>query len=185
MQEDPFQETNNTKTIGSGMTIAAWIFVLVIATLYFDRFLDAQHNPNQQVQYAENSEAREVILQRNRQGHYLSAGKINGHKVSFLLDTGATNVSIPERIANALRLQRGAEIEVVTANGKIPVYMTKLDHIQIGNIVLNNVRASINPYMDEDEILLGMTFLKHLEFSQRGDQLILRQYNQELQTGND
>jgi aspartyl protease family protein len=69
------------------------------------------------------------------------------------------------------------EVEVVTANGTIPVYLTTLDRIQIGKIVLYDVRASINPYMDEDEILLGMSFLRHLEFSQRDDQLILRQYN--------
>jgi aspartyl protease family protein len=178
MQEDPFREENNpTKKIGSGMTIAAWIFVMAIATLYFDRFLDEQRNPNQNVEYAEKNDAREVILQRNRQGHYISSGEINGVKVDFLLDTGATDVSIPERIAYALHLKRGPEIEVITANGKIPVNMTTLDRIQIGNIVLYDVRASINPYMDEDEILLGMTFLKHLEFTQRGEQLILRQYN--------
>ena len=69
------------------------------------------------------------------------------------------------------------QVEVSTANGTIPVNMTTLGRVQIGNIVLNNVRAHINPYMDEEEILLGMTFLKHLEFTQRGDQLILRQYN--------
>ena len=178
MQEDPFHEENNpTKKIGGGMTIAAWIFVMAIATLYFDRFLDDQRNPNQNVEYAEKNDAREVILQRNRQGHYISSGEINGMKVDFLLDTGATDVSIPERIASALHLKRGPEIEVITANGKIPVNMTILDRIQIGNIVLYDVRASINSYMDEDEILLGMTFLKHLEFTQRGDQLILRQYN--------
>ena len=178
MQEDPFrEETNPTKKIGSGMTIAAWIFVLAIATLYFERFLDEQRNPNQEVEYTEKNNAREVILQRNRQGHYLSSGEINGVKVDFLLDTGATDVSIPERLASALQLKRGPEIEVITANGKIAVNMTTLDRIQIGNIVLYDVRASINPYMDEDEILLGMTFLKHLEFTQRGEQLILRQYN--------
>jgi aspartyl protease family protein len=177
MQEDPFRKQDNSKKIGSGMTIAAWIFVLVIATLYFDRFLDQQHNPNESVQYTENNDAREVILQRNRQGHYVTSGEINGVKVNFLLDTGATSVSIPEHIARPLRLEKGMQVEVSTANGTIPVNMTTLERVQIGNIVLHDVRAHINAYMDEEEILLGMTFLKHLEFTQRGDQLILRQYN--------
>ena len=177
MQEDPFREQDNSRKIGSGMTIAAWIVLLIMATLYFDRFLDRQHNPNETVKYAENNEAREVILQRNRQGHYVTSGEINGVKVKFLLDTGATSVSIPEHIARPLRLENGLQVEASTANGMILVNMTTLGRVQIGNIVLHDVRAHINPYMDEEEILLGMTFLKHLEFTQRGDQLILRQYN--------
>jgi aspartyl protease family protein len=177
MRDDPNSKDSDTKKIGSGMTIAAWIFILAIATLYFDRFLDERRNPNQNVEFSEGDTGKEVILQRNRQGHYLSSGEINGEKVSFLLDTGATDVSIPTRIADALQLQRGMQLEANTANGKITVYMTRLDEIQIGNIVLYDVRASINDYMDGDEILLGMTFLKHLEFTQRGEQLILRQYN--------
>jgi aspartyl protease family protein len=177
MRDDPNSEASVTKKMGSGMTIAAWIFVLAIATLYFDRFLDERRNPNQDVEYSEGDAGREVILQRNRQGHYLSNGEINGVKVSFLLDTGATDVSIPTAIADALQLKRGMQVEANTANGTIPVYLTTLDRIQIGNIILYDVRASINDYMQEDEILLGMSFLKHLEFTQRGDQLILRQFN--------
>ena len=178
MQEDPFREKDHSVSkIGSGMTIAAWLVVLGIATLYFDRFLDQEHNPNQNVQTIQTSTTKEILLQRNRQGHYVSNGKINDTRVRFLLDTGATDVSIPQSAARDLRLQRGLEIEAHTANGTIIVYMTVLDRIQIGDIVLHDVRASINPYMDGEEILLGMSFLRHLDFSQRDDQLILRQYN--------
>ncbi len=177
MHDGPVREQDSVVKFGSGMTIAAWIVILIIATLYFDRFLEQQHNPNDSVQTSEKSGTREVSLQRNRQGHYVTSGRINGVKVRFLLDTGATNVSIPEHIASNLQLQRGPEVEVITANGTIPVNMTVLNQVQIGDIVLKDVRASINSYMEEDEILLGMTFLKHLEFTQRGDLLILRQYH--------
>lgn len=177
MQGDPVERNDSASRIGSGMTIVAWILVLGLATYYFDHFLDQQRNPNQDVSYSEGNGAREVMLQRNRQGHYLSSGKINGMDVAFLLDTGATNVSVPKSVADKLRLQRGPEIDVITANGTIPVNMTVLAQVQLGNIVMHDVRASINPYMEGEEILLGMTFLKHLEFTQRGEQLILRQYN--------
>ena len=176
MDDGPRREQSSTVKIGKGMTFAAWIVVLAIATLYFDRFLDKQHNPNQNLQTVASEGVREISLLRNRQGHYLASGRINGSKVRFLLDTGATDVSIPERVASRLGLSRGPEVEVMTANGSIPVYMTVLDEIRIDEIELRNIRASINPYMDADEILLGMSFLKHLEFTQRGEQLILRQY---------
>ncbi|NKB37832.1 MAG: TIGR02281 family clan AA aspartic protease [Gammaproteobacteria bacterium] len=177
MQQESGEEGNNTGKIGKFMTFAAWILVLIIATLYFDRFLDQQHNPNQDPQAVSKEGLRELTLQRNRQGHYVSNGRINGEKVRFFLDTGATDVSIPETVASRLWLHRGPELDVITANGTISVYMTMLDRIQIDDIELRNVRASINPYMDGEEILLGMSFLKHLEFTQRGDQLILRQYD--------
>jgi len=177
MRDETNVEQDNSKKIGSGMVIAAWIVVLIIATLFFNRFLDEQHNPNKNVQFAKTDNTRQVVLQRNRQGHYVSSGKINGMKVNFLLDTGATDVSIPEALARRLGLQRGPEMQVTTANGSIPVSMTLLDRVQIGNIVLHDVRASINPYMNGEDILLGMTFLKHLEFAQRNNQLILKQFN--------
>ena len=176
MREVPEPEHTSTRSIGSGMTIAAWIIMFALATWFFDGFLEQQHNPNQQVSTRDFDGGREITLKRNRQGHYVSDGKINGAKVRFLLDTGATHVSIPEDVARQLRLEAGPQQIVNTANGQINVFATLLDNIQIGDIVLTDVRASINPYMDGEEILLGMSFLKHLEFTQRGDELILRQY---------
>jgi len=163
--------------IGKGMIFAAWIVAIGLLTLVFNSFLDKQHNPNQTLstKYGENG-AREVILQRNRSGHYVANGTINGQPVVFFLDTGATIVSIPETIANRLNLQRGRAIPANTANGVIITYHTELGSIALGNIELRHVRASINPHTQSNEILLGMSFLKHLEFTQRGDTLILRQY---------
>lgn len=178
MREVPEQEQSSIKKIGTGMTIAAWIVVLGLATWYFNGFLESQHNPNENIVTTQANGVREITLQRNRFGHYVSSGKINNVDVRFMLDTGATSVSIPQRTADKLQLVRGLPYEASTANGTITVYATNLNEIQIGDIVLRDIRASINPYMDVDDILLGMSFLKHLEFTQRDDQLILRQYNQ-------
>lgn len=177
MREFPEPEQASTRKIGTAMTLAAWLVVLVLATWYLDGFLDREHNPNEKVITTEENGTREITLQRNRQGHYVSSGKINDVAVRFMLDTGATDVSIPQKIAARLQLKPGPAHDVITANGRIRVFATILSRIQIGDIVLQDVRASINPYMDEEEILLGMSFLKHLEFTQRGDQLILRQYS--------
>ena len=170
-------EENNDlhKKLGGGMTMAAWIILLGLLTLYFSDFLKKQENPNTEVMTRSQSGVEEVILKQNRQGHYVATGRINGRQVDFMLDTGATMVSIPEHIARSLQLERGSVMEVVTANGTVPVYATRLDEVTLGNISLHDVRASINPYMDDDFILLGMSFLKQLEFTQRNDELILRQ----------
>jgi aspartyl protease family protein len=165
----------SSHTIGRWMTYLAWIIFLGLLTLAFKKYLDRQNNPNQNPATHYNSDQiAEVTLLQNRQGHYLANGKINDITVTFLLDTGATHISIPEHIAQRLKLAKGFPSQTRTANGTITVYDTRLNSVSIGTIELNNIRASINPYMQGDEILLGMSFMKHLELIQRDRQLILR-----------
>ena len=66
-------------------------------------------------------------------------------------------------------------MNVQTANGTTTAYATRLDSLQLGEIEVHNVKAQINPSMDSDEVLLGMSVLKHLDFNQQGDILTLRQ----------
>lgn len=165
------------KRTGKVMIILGWITVLGLLTVFFSDYLTRQYNPNQELTITRtNNGAAEVRLQRNRYGHYVATGTINNQPVTFLLDTGATHISVPGRVARELGLEAGMRMPVATANGQIDVYATRLDSVNLGGIELSNVRANINPYMDMDDILLGMSFLKHLNFSQQGDQLIIRQY---------
>jgi len=92
-----------------------------------------------------------------------------------LVDTGASHVSIPEPVAMKIGLEKGAPFLVNTANGTITVFATILPEISLGEIKLHNVRADINPHMDGDEILLGMSFLRDLSITHQGDQLTIRQ----------
>jgi aspartyl protease family protein len=169
--------SDSPQRIGKGMIYAAWLFVLGLLALFFNHFLDNQRNPNQDLttQYDQDG-TRSVSLQRNRSGHYVATGTINEQPVIFFLDTGATMVSIPEHIAQRLNLRRGSPIRVSTANGIITTFNTRLENIALGEIKLQHVRGSINPHSEADEILLGMSFLKHLDFTQRGNTLILHQY---------
>ena len=160
---------------GKYMVGAMWLLLLGLLTLFFNDFLDKQHNPNQQVATVQRGEQQQVTLQRNKFGHYVASGMINQQPVVFMLDTGATDISIPENVANRLGLQRGRAVTYRTANGPAINYATKLESVSLGHITLYNLPASINPNVNHDEILLGMSFLKHLEFSQKGNTLTLRQ----------
>ncbi len=157
------------------MIIAAWIVVLGLLTFFFSDWLERERNPNRQVlsRIAEDG-ATEVVLQRNRWGHYVSSGRINGETVEFLVDTGAIDVSVPGSLADRLGLKRGMPTTYQTANGNITGYRTHIERLELGNLVLLDVPASINPAYTEDDILLGMSVLKRLEFTQRGDTLTLR-----------
>lgn len=158
------------------MTVLAWLVVLGLLGAFFGGWMEKLDNPNQKVVSALRTDGvREVVLQQNRAGHYVANGAINGHRVTFLLDTGATSVSVPASIAGPLGLKRGAPLRANTANGTVTTYATRLDEVQLGNISLENVRADINPHMQSTEVLLGMSFLRKLEFTQRGRELTIRQ----------
>jgi len=158
------------------MLVLAWIVAMGLLTLFFQRWLDVQHNPNREVASQMTPDGvREVVLQRNREGHYVANGRINGQEVEFLLDTGATMVAIPGKIARRLQLERGPGMYASTANGTVLSYATFLDQVELGPIRIEGVEAGILPSIKGDTILLGMSFLKQLEFTQRGDTLIIRQ----------
>jgi len=169
-------EDDSTNKIGKVFVWLAWIIAIILLMFFFEDELDKQYNPNSRPEVSLNSSGQaQVILKQNRQGHYVTKGSINEASVTFLLDTGATQVSIPAHIADALQLESYGSYPVQTANGNVTVYKTKIDQLSIGNIFLYNVAAHINPAMKNDEILLGMSALKQLDFQQTGKQLILRE----------
>ena len=169
-------EDDPTNKMGKLFVWLAWIIAMALLVFFFQDVLDKQWNPNEQpkMQLSASGKAQ-VILKQNRQGHYVTEGTINGERVTFLLDTGATQVSIPAHIADQLALENLGSQRVQTANGSTTVYQTRLEQLSIGNIFLYNVSANINPSMKSNEILLGMSALKRVEFRQTGKQLILQE----------
>jgi len=172
---EPSQKKDFSQKTGILMTTIAWIVFIIFIAYLFDRMIDNRNNPNQNV-YSENINGGiQVSLQRNPQGHYISDGRINNQPVVFLLDTGATEVAIPMRIANELNLNFGPAMQVNTANGTTRAYRTHLQSISLGEITLYDLPATILSNMTGDEILLGMSFLKNFELVQKGKTLTIKQ----------
>jgi aspartyl protease family protein len=115
-----------------------------------------------------------VVLQRNRMGHYVAGGRINGESVTFLVDTGATAVALPVALAERLELPLLPGGMSKTANGLVRTWTTRLDSVDVAGLTARNVRAVVMPNMPGDEVLLGMNYLKRFELIQRGDTLTLR-----------
>jgi aspartyl protease family protein len=139
---------------------------------YFIGWEAQQVNPN--TARVLNQQQGELALARNRAGHYIAEGEINGRHVTFLLDTGATWVALPTGLARELGLKRGAAVTLQTANGAAVGFQTRLDSVRLGPIEMRDVAALVADGMDADTVLLGMNFLKRLEFTQRGGEMILR-----------
>lgn len=162
--------------MGKGFWVIAWVLALVLLTFFFDDHLGKRRNPNQSLQVNESNEFTEVVLKRNAQQAYVVVGTIEQNPVTFLVDTGASSVAVPGKIADAAGLKRGYPLTVVTANGTATAYYTMIKSLSIGNIRLENVKAAITPSMTEPTVLLGMSALKQLELIQRNNELTLRQY---------
>lgn len=164
-----------TRRTGQVMLMISFALGLGVLTMVFDSLLGQRENPNQNpVSETSGDGSVRVELRRNAQGHYVVTGLLNGVQSQLLLDTGATDVVLSEQLARRAGLEAGYPTRAMTANGPVTVYSAVLDELRIGDITLQQVPASINPAMQGDAVLLGMSALKHIEFTQRGDSLTLR-----------
>lgn len=161
---------------GRIMLVLAWGAGLFLATQFFSDWEQSRFNPNREPVSVIQGEQIEVHLDSNPQGHFVADGRINGETVTFLLDTGATDVAVPAKVGDRLGLPRGAPVMLQTANGQTTGYRTVLDSLALGDIRLHGVRAIVAPGFGGEQILLGMSALKQLEFTQRAGTLVLRQH---------
>jgi len=167
------EPADSQRRLGRGMIAVAWLLALGLLWYVFDGYLERRDNPNRDLVVGPGA-AAELVLKRNRFGHYVAPGTINGQPVVFLLDTGATQVSVPAHLGAALGLVAGTPQQVLTANGTVTVRATLIDELGLGPFRVSAVRGHLNPGMRDDQVLLGMSVLRHLEFTQRGDTLTLR-----------
>ena len=116
------------------------------------------------------SAAREIVIPVGPGGHFLTAGSINGQAVRFMVDTGATLVSMSR--AEALRLGldlRGARaVQTQTAAGAAAALALPLQRVRVGEVEIYNVMALVTeapmPF-----ILLGNSFLQHFQWRRDND----------------
>jgi aspartyl protease family protein len=118
--------------------------------------------------------AASVTLVADGAGHFVTAGTINGVTVKFLVDTGASLISMGVGDARRIGLNylQGQPGLSRTANGVVQVYRVKLDTVRLGEITLNNVDAVVHGG-DMPWVLLGMSFLNRVQMSRNGDELKL------------
>ncbi|MFT6434829.1 MAG: aspartyl protease family protein [Candidatus Azotimanducaceae bacterium] len=103
------------------------------------------------------------IVGRNNQ--FKTSGSINGQSVGFLIDTGATVVAMNQNHAISLGIdyEKGKVARVETAGGVINAHQVFVDSMTVGSIRAANVEVAILEGNHPSDILLGMSFLQHVE----------------------
>jgi aspartyl protease family protein len=116
-----------------------------------------------------------VTLVSDGNGHYFTTGTINGATVRFIVDTGATMVTMGAEDAYraGVNYLSGTLAYSQTANGVVPVYKVKLDNVKLGDITLRNVDGAVHHQAEMPVVLLGMSFLNQLEMRRQGSNLTL------------
>lgn len=116
-----------------------------------------------------------TTLTADPSGHFITVGTINGAPMRFLVDTGATVISIGKSDAvranvNYLQGQPGMSM---TANGAVRVWRVTLNSVRVGDVVLSQVEASVHEH-DLPIALLGMSFLNRMEMRREGQTMTLK-----------
>jgi aspartyl protease family protein len=128
---------------------------------------------------AADARSRSVVIARNAQGHFDVDGRINGRRIDFVVDTGASVVALTARDAARLGIHpsRNAFVtEVKTANGTVRAAPAQLDVVAIGSLELRDVAALVLPDDALSDNLLGLSFLSRLHrFEYSDGKLVLEQ----------
>jgi aspartyl protease family protein len=87
-----------------------------------------------------------VVLSAGSGGHFVTLGQINGHAVQFIVDTGASAVSLSTEQAQRMGLnyQKGELTQMSTANGIVAAWRLKLASVSIGDVMVYEVDSVVS-----------------------------------------
>ena len=122
---------------------------------------------------------RSLDIPRDARGHFAADGRIDGQRINFMVDTGASLVALNEKSAArfGLRpLRSDYNATVSTANGSVKAARTRIAMIELGGLVVRDVDALVLPDEALSENLLGLSFLSKLKrFEYANGKLLLEQ----------
>ena len=117
----------------------------------------------------------DLVIERARDGHLYAPGTVNGQAVIFMVDTGASLVSISEPLAQAASIRGGVPTTFHTANGSHPGRVVDGVTVSVGPVRVSNVRVGVGLVMGEaDQALLGQSFLSKFDIALNQNQMVLR-----------
>ena len=122
---------------------------------------------------------RSLSIPRDGRGHFETEGRIDGQRIGFMVDTGASMIALNETSAARFGLRPSRNdynATVTTANGTIKAARTRLAMVDVGGLVVRDVDAMVLPDAALSENLLGLSFLSKLKrFEYANGQMVLEQ----------
>ncbi|MCA4774839.1 TIGR02281 family clan AA aspartic protease [Wolbachia endosymbiont of Mansonella ozzardi] len=158
--------------------LVIWLLIIVTTAMFIDsqgdklrnRFLSTFLPYKGRIQ-----NSGSIEFTKSHDGHFYIQAQVNGRNITFLLDTGATDIVLSQKDAvNAgINLKNIQDFQIhETAKGQIRAGVVQIPQVKIGNFLINDVQASVNTH-SMSHSLLGMSFLRYFCFTIRGNKLIL------------
>ncbi len=122
--------------------------------------------------------SRSLVIKAGEGGHFAVEARVDGRRIQFMVDTGASQIALRESDAARLGLRptpRDYSIKIQTANGVGRAALVQLRMVEVGNIVVRDLPALVSPDDALGVNLLGMSFLSRVRWSHERGKLILEQ----------
>jgi aspartyl protease family protein len=117
----------------------------------------------------------DLVIKRSPDGHFYTTGLVNGQEAIFMVDTGASLVSVSEAFAQKAHLSGGVPTTFRTANGEQPGRVVDGVEVAIGPVSVSKVKIGVGLQMgDDNEALLGQSFLSKFDITMDKNQMVLR-----------
>ena len=152
---------------GHFAALAIWLAFSGAAYLYFD----ARQQPTIVIAGADLT-GGQVVIPRSRDGHYYVRGVIRGHAVDFMVDTGATTVSVSWTVARKAHLPAGIPASFSTAGGTVAGEIVSGQTVEAGGITVEGLSIGVGIHGDIG--LLGQNFLRNVDVLQLENKMILK-----------
>ncbi|MDG7053536.1 MAG: TIGR02281 family clan AA aspartic protease [Wolbachia endosymbiont of Alcedoecus sp.] len=159
-------------------SLVIWLLIIIITAMFIDSQGDKLSNRFLSTFLPYKGRIKNsgsIEFTKSYDGHFYIQAQVNGRNITFLLDTGATDIVLSQKDAvNAgINLQNIQDFKIYeTAKGQIRAGVVQIPQVKIGNFLINDVQASVNTH-SMSHSLLGMSFLRYFHFTIRDNKLIL------------
>jgi aspartyl protease family protein len=168
MALNPLQKTTFYGSLGMA---AVWLALAGVLYVVFERI---EHNRQAHFKPYTLSTG-ELVIPRQRDGHFHIQGEVNRQPVRFLVDTGASHVSVSTALATQAGLPEGQAITLSTANGQRAGQLVRGVPVRAGHLVHNDTSIAVGlSGLKPEQGLLGQSFLKHFDIEINRDAMVLR-----------
>lgn len=112
---------------------------------------------------------QELVIRQAANGHYFLKGAVNDKPLTFVIDTGASAVSLPRSFAADAGISCRGQVVMETANGQTGACTAVISELKLGDFVIRNAQTVIVPNLGQP--LLGMNILQQFNISQENGEM--------------